>query len=69
VDLSPVEADETHLTPEILHRAMPYTPDHVYKVGWITKRPGRTCEEARRIHFIWLSDEFSHFGLLPERVA
>ena len=69
VDLSPGGEEDFNLTSEILHRAIDYTLEHVYRVGWITKRPGRTCEEARRIHFLWLGDDFSNFGLLPTNEA
>ncbi|MFH1860962.1 MAG: hypothetical protein ABH870_08160 [bacterium] len=49
---------------EILHRFIEYKISHVYRFGWITESPGKTCEEARRIHMKFLENDFKYFDQL-----
>ncbi|MEE8584051.1 MAG: hypothetical protein V3T83_04290 [Acidobacteriota bacterium] len=46
------------LSCEVLHRQLPYLPKHIFQVGWITRPPGKDCEQARRIHQRFLLDRF-----------
>lgn len=43
---------------EILHRHIIYKPEHIYRVGYIDRPPGKSKEEARKIHFDYLKDDF-----------
>lgn len=56
--------DDYAVNCEILHRYIEYRTSYVYRVGWITESPGRTCEETRRIHLSLLGDDFEHFPQL-----
>lgn len=49
---------------EVLHRYLPYQADHLYQIGWITTAPGKTCEEARRIHLQFLEDDLKYAPVL-----
>ena len=49
---------------EILHRYLEYKASYIYRFGWITESPGKTLEEARRIHLECLQDDFKYFDLL-----
>jgi len=64
LDLGPGTANDYKFYYEILHRYIKYKPSYIYRLGWITEPPGKTCEEARRIHFDFLSGDFKHFELL-----
>ncbi len=61
LDLSPGSEAEYSLNREILHRFIAYQPSYLYRVGWINKPPGKSCEEARRIHLKCLQDDFKNF--------
>lgn len=54
--------DDYNLNCEIIHRYITYQASYFKYVGWITKSPGRTCEEARRIHLSLLQNDFKHFS-------
>jgi len=60
LDLSPGTAGDYAFNLEILHRYIEYNIDYVYRLGWITEAPGKTCEEARRIHFEYIKDDFKY---------
>lgn len=60
LDLSPGTADHYAFNLEILHHYIDYKIDYIYRVGWITEGPGRTCEQARSIHFEYLKDDFKY---------
>ncbi len=64
LDLAPGTEDDYNFSSEILHRYIEYKTSYVYRLGWITECPGKTCEEARRIHFKYLSDDFEYFEQL-----
>ncbi|MBU1753951.1 hypothetical protein KKG56_08900 [bacterium] len=49
---------------EILHRYIEYKRSYIYRFGWITESPGKTCEEARQIHLKYLQDDFKFFKQL-----
>ena len=51
-------------TSQILHRYLPYQADHLYQLGWITASPGKTCEEARRIHLQYFEDDLKYAPVL-----
>lgn len=58
LDLSPGDENEYSLNCEILHRCIEYQPSYLYRTGWINRPPGKTCEEARKIHLEFLQDDF-----------
>jgi len=60
LDLSPGTANDYAFNLEILHRYIDYKIDYIYRLGWITEAPGKTCEQARRIHFEYLKDVFKY---------
>jgi len=64
LDLTPGTEDDYAFTYEILHQRIEYALSYVYRVGWITDPPGKTCEEARRIHFKYLDNDFKYFEQL-----
>jgi hypothetical protein len=64
VDLSPGGAMEYTFYCEILHQYLDYRPEHIYRAGWITRPPGKTCAHARRIHLEFLKDDFKFFDEL-----
>lgn len=64
VDLSPGGPMGYTFYCEILHRYLDYRPEHIYRAGWINRPPGKTCEEARRIHLEFLKDDLKFFGEL-----
>lgn len=64
LDLVPSAANAYKFYYEILHRYIEYKPSYIYRLGWITEPPGKTCEEARRIHFEYLRDDFKYFEQL-----
>jgi hypothetical protein len=64
LDLSPGTANDYALNLEILHCYIDYKIDYIYRVGWITEAPGKTCEQARRIHFEYLKDDLKYFDQL-----
>lgn len=67
LDLTPGTEDDYAFTYEILHQRIEYAVSYVYRVGWITEPPGKTCEEARRIHFKYLDNDFKYFEQLQLR--
>ncbi|MBF8275866.1 MAG: hypothetical protein HW390_939 [Candidatus Brocadiaceae bacterium] len=64
LDLTAGNKDEYALNCEIVHRYIAYRASYFYRAGWITKSPGRTCEEARRIHFSLLQNDYKYFSEL-----
>jgi hypothetical protein len=68
LDLTSGTEDDYAFTCEILHQHIEYALSHVYRVGLITDPPGRTCEEARRIHFMYLEKDFRYFEQLQFKV-
>lgn len=60
LDLSTGDENNYSLYCEILHRFIEYKPEFLYKAGWITRSPGKTLENARRIHLEYLKDEFGN---------
>lgn len=61
LDLTTGSEDDYSLNCEIIHRYITYQASYFYRAGWITKSPGRTCEEARSIHLKYLQDDFNNF--------
>ena len=61
LDLSPGDENEYTLNCEILHRFVEYQTSYLYRIGWIRELPGKTCEEARKIHLEFLQDDFINF--------
>lgn len=54
---------EYRLCCEVLHRFLPYRPQHIYRVGWVMRPPGRDCQRARELHRQMLLQRFpGHFG-------
>jgi hypothetical protein len=64
LDLSSGRESDYAFNCEILHRFIEYKISHVYHFGWITESPGKTCEEARRIHMEYLKNDFKYFNQL-----
>ncbi len=64
LDLTSGGENEYTLNCEILHRHIAYRTSYFYRAGWITKSPGKTCEEARRIHLSFLQKDFKYFSEL-----
>ena len=60
LDLTPGTENEYVFSCEILHRYIEYKASYVCRFGWITESPGKTCEEARRIHLEYLRDDFKY---------
>jgi len=52
--------DDYSLTFEIVHKHIGYEASYLYRVGFITKPPGKTCEEARKIHFELFRENYKH---------
>ena len=61
LDLSPGGEKKYLLNCEILHRHIEYQPSYLYRAGWITNSPGKTCEKARKIHLEFLQTDFKNF--------
>lgn len=68
LDLTPGTEDDYAFTYEILHLRVECALSYVYRVGWITTPPGKTCEEARRIHFKYLDKDFKHLEQLQRKM-
>ena len=64
LDLSMGDANDYNFYYELIHRYIEYKSSHVYKFGRITVSPGKTCEEARRIHLDFLREDLEHIGML-----
>ncbi len=64
LNLTPGDPSDYFPNCEIIHRFIEYKPAHFYRVGWITESPGKTCEEARAIHYELLNNDFQHFDEL-----
>ena len=64
LNLSPGDENSYDFNCEVLHQYLDYRPVHVCRFGWITKPPGKTCEEARRIHLRYLETDYRHFARL-----
>ena len=64
LDLTPGTENDYNFTCELLHRYIPYQADYIYQVGSITAPPGKTCEEARRIHLQYLEDDLKYAPVL-----
>jgi len=64
LDLTAGTEDDYTFNCEILHRYIEYKTSYVYRFGWITESPGKTCEETRRIHLKYLRDDFKYFEQL-----
>jgi hypothetical protein len=62
LDLTAGSEDDYSLNCEIIHRYITYEASYFKYAGWITKSPGRTCEEARRIHLSLLQNDFKYFS-------
>ena len=60
LDLSPGTVNNYAFNLEILHRYIDYEIEYVYRLGWISEAPGKTCEQARRIHFEYIKDDFKN---------
>ena len=60
LDLSP--GNDYNFYCEIIHRRIDFRPEHLYRVGWITQSPGKTCQKARFIHLQFLEDDLKFFG-------
>lgn len=60
LDLSEGGEDEYTFYREILHRAIEYKPEFLYSAGWITTAPGKTLEQARKIHLDYIMDDFEN---------
>ncbi len=60
LDLSAGDENNYSLYCEILHRFIEYKPEFLYNAGWITRSPGKTLENARKIHLEYLKDEFGN---------
>lgn len=45
------EGDKDAPSGEVVHRRLPYRPEHLFRLGRITTSPGKGCEQARRIHW------------------
>jgi len=61
LDLSPGGENQYSLNCEILHRFIEYQQSYLYRTGWINRPPGKTCEEARKIHLELLQHDFKNF--------
>ncbi|MBU2431978.1 MAG: hypothetical protein KKH99_14890 [Proteobacteria bacterium] len=64
LNLTPGPESDYVFNCEILHRYIKYKASYVYRFGWITESPGKTCVEARRIHLEYLKDDFKYFDQL-----
>jgi len=64
LDLRPGTENDYAFNCEILHQYIEYKPSYVYRLGWITESPGKTFEEARRIHLEYLQNDFKFFKYL-----
>lgn len=62
LDLTACGEGDYNLNCEIIHRYITYQASYFYRAGWITKSPGRTCEEARGIHLALLQNDFKNFS-------
>lgn len=69
LDLSHGNEDDYSLTCEIIHKFIGYEDSYLYRAGLITKPPGKTCEEARKIHLEFLRNDFKHFGKIKEIIV
>ncbi len=58
LDLSDSGKNPYSINSEILHSRIEYIPDYLFKVGWITKQPGKTLEKARKIHLDLMLGKF-----------
>ena len=64
LDLRPGTENDYAFGCEILHRYIEYNISYICRFGWITESPGKTFEEARRIHLEYLQDDFRYFNQL-----
>ncbi|UCH93996.1 MAG: hypothetical protein JSV88_27525 [Candidatus Aminicenantes bacterium] len=60
LDLSSGDEKSYSINCEILHHTVEYKPEFLYNAGWITKSPGKSLEEARKIHLDFLIDDFEN---------
>jgi hypothetical protein len=60
LDLSSGDENDYRINSEILHMGIEYNPEFLYNAGWITKSPGKTLEQARKIHLDLLIDSFKN---------
>ncbi len=60
LDLSRGDEKSYSINCEILHQAIEYKPEFLYNAGWITTTPGKSLEEARKIHLDFLKGDFKN---------
>jgi hypothetical protein len=66
VNLSPGDESNYTFNCEIIHRFIEYKPEFIYRTGLISRAPGKSCEQARKIHLEFLSDDFKYFSELEK---
>lgn len=60
LDLSRGDEKSYSINCEILHHSIKYKPEFLYNAGWITTSPGKSLEEARKIHLDFLKGDFEN---------
>jgi len=59
LDLTPGEMKNV-MNCEILHPYIEYRPEHLYRIGWISDRPGKSLEAARALHIDFIGADFKN---------
>jgi len=66
LDLSPGDENGYSLNSEVIHRFIKYQPSYLFCTGWITTSPGKTCEDARKIHLKFFQEDFKNFDQIGQ---